>query len=81
MRELAAHPDAAAAGPRLIDERGVAELSFGWTISVFGELRQKIIGALYRLGAPLVRAASIGGSATPAKGNGSAARAMLVASR
>jgi N-acetylglucosaminyl-diphospho-decaprenol L-rhamnosyltransferase len=54
--ELADHTEAAAAGPRLIDERGVAELSFGWTISLFGELQQKVIGALYRRGAPLVRA-------------------------
>ncbi len=50
--ELTAHPEAAAVGPRLVDEQGVAELSFGWTISVPGELRQKIIGALYRRRAP-----------------------------
>jgi N-acetylglucosaminyl-diphospho-decaprenol L-rhamnosyltransferase len=55
VRELADHPEAAAVGPRLVDERGVAELSFGWTISPLGELQQKVIGALYRHGAPLVR--------------------------
>jgi GT2 family glycosyltransferase len=44
---LAAHPDAAAAGPRLVDADGRAELSFGPMISPFGELRQKMIGALY----------------------------------
>ena len=49
VRGLAALPDAAAAGPRLKDERGVPELSFGWTIGPLGELRQKIIGTLYNL--------------------------------
>ena len=52
VRELTDHPEAAAVGPRLVDDRGVAELSFGWTISVPGELRQKLVGALYRRGAP-----------------------------
>ncbi len=47
VRGLAADPDAAAAGPRLRDERGFPELSFGWTIGAFGELRQKVVGALY----------------------------------
>jgi GT2 family glycosyltransferase len=31
----------------LKDEAGFPELSFGWTISPLGELRQKIVGALY----------------------------------
>lgn len=48
VRELAAHPEAAAVGPRLVDERGIPELSFGWAIGPFGELRQKIVGDLYR---------------------------------
>ena len=47
VRGLATHPDAAVAGPRLIDEAGYPELSFGWSIGPFGELRQKIVGDLY----------------------------------
>jgi GT2 family glycosyltransferase len=47
MRELAAHPEAAAAGPRLVDEDGVGELSFGWTMSPMGELLQRVSRALY----------------------------------
>ena len=48
VRGLAVRPEAAAAGPRLIDENGFPELSFGWVIGPFGELRQKLVGALYR---------------------------------
>jgi N-acetylglucosaminyl-diphospho-decaprenol L-rhamnosyltransferase len=48
VRGLAGHPQAAAAGPRLIDGFGFPELSFGWAIGPLGELRQKIIGGLYR---------------------------------
>jgi N-acetylglucosaminyl-diphospho-decaprenol L-rhamnosyltransferase len=48
VRALATRPDAAVAGPRLKDERGFPELSFGWTISPLGELRQKIVGGLHR---------------------------------
>jgi GT2 family glycosyltransferase len=48
IRGLAARPEAAAVGPRLVDEAGRAELSFGWTIGPLGELRQKIVGTLYR---------------------------------
>ena len=44
---LTAHPDAAVAGPRLVDADGVAELSFGPMISPFGELRQKIVMSLH----------------------------------
>jgi GT2 family glycosyltransferase len=44
---LARDPDAAAAGPRLVDAAGRPELSFGWTIGPLGELRQKSLGALY----------------------------------
>jgi GT2 family glycosyltransferase len=48
VRGLATHPEAAAAGPRLVDANGSAELSFGWAIGPLGELRQKIVGTLYR---------------------------------
>lgn len=44
---LADRPDAAAAGPRLVDGNGRTELSFGWPMSPLGELRQKLVGALY----------------------------------
>lgn len=47
VRALATNPHAAAAGPRLRDADGFPELSFGWTISPFGELRQKLLGYLY----------------------------------
>jgi N-acetylglucosaminyl-diphospho-decaprenol L-rhamnosyltransferase len=36
-------PEVAVAGPRLVDERGRPELSFGPMISPFGELRQKFL--------------------------------------
>ena len=42
---LHAHPAAAAAGPRLVDAAGRAELSFGPMISPLGELRQRVTGA------------------------------------
>ena len=47
LARLAADPAAAAAGPRLVDGDGVAELSFGPMISPLGELRQKIVVALH----------------------------------
>lgn len=50
MRRLLAAPDAAAAGPRLVDADGRPELSFGWTMGPLGELRQKIVGDLYARG-------------------------------
>jgi len=40
---LEAHPDAAVAGPRLIDRQGRAELSFGGMIGPVAELRQKLL--------------------------------------
>ncbi len=40
---LDAHPDAAVAGPRLVDAEGRAELSFGSMISPLAELRQKVL--------------------------------------
>ena len=51
---LDAHPDAAAAGPRLVDARGRAELSFGAMISPLAELRQKILAAAHEHGLPVV---------------------------
>jgi N-acetylglucosaminyl-diphospho-decaprenol L-rhamnosyltransferase len=47
LAQLIAHPSAAAAGPRLVDADGAAELSFGPMISPLGELRQKIVMALH----------------------------------
>jgi N-acetylglucosaminyl-diphospho-decaprenol L-rhamnosyltransferase len=47
VEALRAHPDAAIAGPRLIDAEGRPELSFGPMISPSGELRQKMIMALH----------------------------------
>lgn len=41
LRELRRHPDAAVAGPRLVDIEGRAELSFGRMISPLNELRQR----------------------------------------
>ena len=56
MRTLASHPEAAAAGPRLVDRDGVPELSFGWSIGPLGELRQKIVGGLHHRGVSTIRA-------------------------
>jgi len=50
VRALAAHPDAAIAGPRLADGDGRPELSFGPMISPLGELRQKLTTWLHRRG-------------------------------
>jgi GT2 family glycosyltransferase len=44
---LAAHPEAAVAGPKLVDGGGRTELSFGPMISPLGELRQKTVLTLY----------------------------------
>jgi GT2 family glycosyltransferase len=46
MRELVAHPDAAVAGPRLVDGDGRAELSFGQMISPLAEWRQRSLTGL-----------------------------------
>lgn len=43
---LDADPAAAIAGPRIVDEHGRAELSFGTMISPAAELRQKLLGKL-----------------------------------
>jgi len=50
VRELRAHPEAAVAGPRLVDANGRPELSFGPMISPLAELRQKTTMALYERG-------------------------------
>jgi len=47
VRELGDRPDAAIAGPRLVNDREVPELSFGPPISPWGELQQKMLLALY----------------------------------
>jgi N-acetylglucosaminyl-diphospho-decaprenol L-rhamnosyltransferase len=47
---LLAHPDAAVAGPRLVDEAGRAELSFGPMISPLNEVRQKLTMRLHGRG-------------------------------
>jgi GT2 family glycosyltransferase len=47
VARLLAVPPAAAAGPRLVDDEGRVEISFGAMISPFAELRQKLLGALY----------------------------------
>lgn len=44
---LDANPAVAVAGPRLVDGAGRPELSFGPMISPLGELRQKLVTALY----------------------------------
>jgi hypothetical protein len=51
---LLAHPAAAVAGPRLEDQAGRAEISFGPMISPLAELRQKLAVRLYQAGAPVV---------------------------
>jgi N-acetylglucosaminyl-diphospho-decaprenol L-rhamnosyltransferase len=50
VERLRAHPEAAVAGPRLVDAEGIPELSFGWSMSPIGELRQKTIEGLARRG-------------------------------
>ncbi len=43
MAALDARPDAAVAGPRLVDSNGRPELSFGRMIGPFAEVRQKLL--------------------------------------
>ncbi|HEX7486942.1 MAG TPA: glycosyltransferase family 2 protein [Vicinamibacterales bacterium] len=50
VRDLRAHPEAAIAGPRLVDADGRPEISIGPMIGPFNELRQKLTGVLYRRG-------------------------------
>ena len=44
------HPEAAVAGPRLVDGGGRMELSFGRMITPFAELRRKLTSRLYERG-------------------------------
>lgn len=53
VARLDAHPEAAIAGPRLVDDRGEPELSFGPMISPLGELRQKLVTGLHARGVAL----------------------------
>ena len=50
VHELRAHPDAAIAGPRLVDADGRPELSFGPMIGPLAEARQKLTMNLYGRG-------------------------------
>jgi hypothetical protein len=50
VERLDADPAAAVAGPRLVDEDGIAELTFGPMISPLGELRQKLLMGLHARG-------------------------------
>lgn len=57
VERLLAHPDAAAAGPRLVDGDGGVELSWGPMLSPFNEARQKLTLLLHRSGFGPVRRA------------------------
>ncbi|MBI2828524.1 MAG: glycosyltransferase family 2 protein [Acidobacteria bacterium] len=54
VASLDARPDAAVAGPRLVDASGRAELSFGTMIGPLAELRQKVLVTGTDRGAPFV---------------------------
>ncbi len=54
VASLDARPDAAVVGPRLVDARGRAELSFGSMIGPLAELRQKLLVTGNDRGTPLV---------------------------
>jgi GT2 family glycosyltransferase len=54
VAELDADPDAAVAGPRLVDGAGRAELSFGPMIGPLNELRQKLLVRAYARDLPIV---------------------------
>lgn len=47
VRGLAAHPDAAIAGARLLSESGFPELSWGDSIGPWNELKRKVFSTLY----------------------------------
>ena len=51
---LDARPDAAIVGPRIVDARGKAELSFGPMIGPFAELRQKLLTRAHDRDTPLL---------------------------
>jgi GT2 family glycosyltransferase len=52
---LLAHPGVAAAGPRLVDASGKAELSWGPMVGPFAELRQKMMTRLQQSGSSIAR--------------------------
>ncbi len=52
VADLRAHPEAAIAGPRIVDGEGRAELSFGRMMSPLNELRQKLVVGLQQAGVP-----------------------------
>jgi N-acetylglucosaminyl-diphospho-decaprenol L-rhamnosyltransferase len=52
---LRSHPEAAVAGPRLVDAEGTPEISFGPMIGPLNEVRQKLRGRLYERGWSPVR--------------------------
>jgi hypothetical protein len=54
IEALESTPNAAVAGPRLVDRRGRAELSFGSMIGPFSELRQKLLVRGNDRGAPII---------------------------
>jgi GT2 family glycosyltransferase len=54
LRVLDANPQAAIAGPRIVDSNGRAELSFGRMISPVAELRQKVLVRGHDRGLPLI---------------------------
>jgi hypothetical protein len=47
LRGLAVHPEAAIAGPRLLNDHGFPEISWGPPIGPWGELKQKCLSGLY----------------------------------
>jgi GT2 family glycosyltransferase len=53
---LAADPQTAVVGPRIVDQSGRPELSFGRLISPLAELRQKALVAASRRGVPVIGA-------------------------
>ena len=55
VQALEETPSAAVAGPRLVDESGRAELSFGAMIGPFAELRQKVLVRGNDRGTPIIR--------------------------
>jgi hypothetical protein len=54
ISELAARPDVAVMGPRLVDGSGRPELSFGRMIGPFNELRQKLLARGHARRLPIV---------------------------
>jgi GT2 family glycosyltransferase len=48
VAQLESDARVAAVGPRLVDQDARPELSFGWTMSPLGELRQKTLSGLYQ---------------------------------